>query len=109
MRVVPVSNSLYEELRAKKAGRLFQYCYSAFRKAVERAGIELPAGQSAHVLRHTFASHFIMNGGDILTLQKILGHSDLRMTLRYAHLAPNHLAAARVLNPLAFRTQEIPS
>ena len=33
-----------------------------------------------------------MSGGNILTLQKILGHSDLRMTLIYAHLAPDFLA-----------------
>jgi integrase len=44
-----------------------------------------------HALRHTFASHFVMNGGNILTLQKILGHSDIKMTLQYAHLAPDFL------------------
>ena len=44
-----------------------------------------------HALRHTFASHFIMSGGNILTLQKLLGHSDLKMTLHYAHLAPDFL------------------
>ena len=44
-----------------------------------------------HVLRHTFASHFIMAGGNILTLQKILGHSDVKITLMYAHLAPDFL------------------
>ncbi len=44
-----------------------------------------------HALRHTFASHFVMKGGNILTLQKILGHSDIKMTLRYAHLAPDFL------------------
>jgi integrase len=44
-----------------------------------------------HLLRHTFASHFVMQGGSILTLQKILGHSDLQMTLIYAHLAPDFL------------------
>lgn len=38
--------------------------------------------QAAHALRHTFASHFIQNGGNILTLQKILGHSSLAMTMR---------------------------
>lgn len=54
-----------------------------------------------HVLQHTFASHFIMNGGNILVLQKILGHSNLTMTMRYAHLAPGHLQEAKTLNPLA--------
>ncbi|MCY1203889.1 Tyrosine recombinase XerC [compost metagenome] len=43
-----------------------------------------------HVLRHTFASHFMANGGNILSLQKILGHASLSMTMRYAHLAPGH-------------------
>jgi site-specific recombinase XerD len=42
-------------------------------------------GIIAHDLRHTFASHFMMSGGNILHLQKILGHSDLKLTLRYAH------------------------
>lgn len=45
-----------------------------------------------HALRHTFASHFVMNGGNILALQKILGHSDIKMTLLYAHLSPDFLA-----------------
>ncbi|WP_278248833.1 tyrosine-type recombinase/integrase [Phytopseudomonas daroniae] len=56
-----------------------------------RTTIKLPKGQAAHVLRHTFASHFIQNGGNIVTLQRILGHSSLVMTMRYAHLAPDHL------------------
>lgn len=47
-----------------------------------------------HDLRHTFASHFMMNGGNIYDLQKILGHSSLEMTQRYAHLAPEHLVQA---------------
>lgn len=50
-----------------------------------------PVGRAWHLLRHTMASHFIMNGGNILTLQKILGHADLQMTLVYAHLAPDFL------------------
>lgn len=60
-----------------------------------------------HVLRHTFASHFMMGGGNILALQKILGHSSLTMTMRYAHLAPDHLQAAAELNPLAMLGNKI--
>jgi integrase len=47
-----------------------------------------------HDLRHTFASHFMMKGGNIYDLQKILGHSSLEMTQRYAHLSPTHLGQA---------------
>ncbi|PAZ22427.1 hypothetical protein CKG06_00520, partial [Pseudomonas aeruginosa] len=54
-----------------------------------------------HVLRHTFASHFIMNGGHIVTLQHILGHTSLSMTMRYAHLSQDHLMEAVRFSPLA--------
>lgn len=48
-----------------------------------------------HDLRHTFASHFVMTGGDIFTLQRILGHSTPQLTSdTYAHLSPDHLARA---------------
>jgi len=46
-----------------------------------------------HALRHTFASHFVMSGGNILALQKILGHEKIEMTLVYAHLAPDFLSS----------------
>jgi len=99
-RTIPIAPELIAQL-PKKNGALFSQCYYAFRSALERAGIELPAGQLTHVLRHTFASHFMMNGGNILVLQKILGHTDIKMTMRYAHFAPNHLEEAIYLNPLA--------
>ena len=98
--MVPVDTTLRKELRTCEVGRLYSSCLAAFRKALERTGIELPRGQMSHVLRHTFASHFMMNGGNILTLQKVLGHSDLKMTLRYAHLAPDHLECVKTFNPL---------
>ncbi|PCQ14062.1 integrase, partial [Klebsiella pneumoniae] len=60
----------------------------------------LPDGQLSHVLRHTFASHFMMNGGNILVLKQNLGHTDIKMTMRYSHFAPEHLEESIKLNPL---------
>ena len=60
-----------------------------FRRALERA--RLPRIR-VHDLRHVFASHFVMGGGDIFTLQRILGHSTPQLTSdTYAHLSPRHL------------------
>jgi integrase len=56
------------------------------------AGCHVPK-KAWHSLRHTFASHFMMAGGSILTLQKLLGHAALDMTLIYAHLAPDFMAS----------------
>src|SRR5262249_19739739 len=47
-----------------------------------------------HTLRHTFASHAAMSGVDLVTLARLLGHRNLNMVKRYAHLAPDHLHAA---------------
>jgi integrase len=45
-----------------------------------------------HDLRHTFASWFMMNGGDLYELAKILGHANIKMTERYAKLGKGHIA-----------------
>ncbi|MBV4368164.1 phage integrase [Erwinia phyllosphaerae] len=101
-RTVPISQAVYDSIpKPETAGRYFDTCYSAFRSAVKRAELDLPDGQLSHVLRHTFASHFMMNGGNILVLQRILGHTDIKMTMRYAHFAPSHLQEATTLNPMA--------
>ncbi|MFZ5480454.1 MAG: tyrosine-type recombinase/integrase [Myxococcota bacterium] len=65
---------------------VFQRCLRRARIATgkERLGERI----TFHDMRHTFASHWMMAGGDIFKLQKILGHSSLASTLRYAHLAP---------------------
>ena len=103
-RTVPITPELLSEL-PKTKGRLFKCNISDkyFRKMIETCGIDLPDGQLTHVLRHTFASHFMMNGGNILVLQKILGHTDIKVTMRYAHFAPDHLEEAAILNPLIKR------
>ncbi len=93
VRRVPVDVAFARQVRGNHIGSalLFKDCLSAFRRAMDKTGIELPEGQATHVLRHTFASHYMMNGGDILKLQKLLGHSTVVMTMRYAHLAPDAL------------------
>jgi integrase len=47
-----------------------------------------------HCLRHTFASRLIMAGVDLRTVQELMGHKTIQMTVRYAHLAPKHQLAA---------------
>ncbi|QJQ96258.1 MULTISPECIES: tyrosine-type recombinase/integrase [Halomonadaceae] len=96
-RTIPLDKALYKALttHGPRIGRVFRTAaYNPFSEAIIEAGITLPKGQRTHVLRHTFASHFMMNGGDLLTLQKILGHRTITMTMRYAHLSPDHLADA---------------
>ena len=50
-----------------------------------------PLQRAWHALRHTFASHYMMNGGNLLALQQLLGHASLAMTLVYSHLASDYL------------------
>ena len=61
----------------------------SFETVLELAGI---ANFRFHDLRHTFASWYMMHGGDLYELAKILGHSNIKMTERYAKLAKSHLA-----------------
>lgn len=101
VRSIPVDPVLEQRISEhfKRHGQ-FSNCLNSFDKTLTASGITLPAGQSSHVLRHTFASRFVMNGGNILTLQKILGHASLAMTMRYAHLAPDHLRDAVAFGPV---------
>ena len=63
----------------------------SFHSALRKAKI---ADFRFHDLRHTFASHLIMAGIDLTTVKELLGHKDIKMTLRYSHLAPAHKASA---------------
>lgn len=63
----------------------------SFNTALRRSGIK---DFHFHDLRHTFASHLVMAGVDITTVSRLLGHKSLAMTLRYSHLAPEHMTKA---------------
>jgi integrase len=115
-RVVPVPAELVAILRAYRLADPWkaELCFTntsgemisrnakleeLFRDALARVG--LPRLR-VHDCRHVFASHFVMGGGDIFTLQRILGHSTPQLTSdTYAHLSPRHLAgeADRVAYP----------
>ncbi|WP_159739235.1 phage integrase [Vibrio atypicus] len=104
-RTVPIDVKLEKEFNTGGSGRLFKDCYHDFYSVQKRCEFGLPKGQASHVLRHTFASHFMMNGGNILALQKILGHSTIQQTMTYAHLAPDYLQDAVRFNPLGRSTK----
>jgi integrase len=103
MRYVPMPNELASELRLYPAvigdDRIFppkpgatsgrQRVEKSFEQVLKRAGIK---NFRFHDLRHTFASWYMMNGGDLYELAKILGHSNIKMTERYAKLARKNLA-----------------
>ena len=68
----------------------------AFKRATRRAGI---ANLRFHDLRHDFASSLVQAGVDIHRVKELLGHKDLRMTIRYCHLSPENLSdAVKVLD-----------
>jgi site-specific recombinase XerD len=62
-----------------------------FERCVEDAGI---SDFTWHCLRHTFISRLVMKGVDLRTVQELAGHKTISMTVRYAHLAPEHNQAA---------------
>jgi site-specific recombinase XerD len=61
--------------------------HDSFQNAVKRAKLE---DFHFHDLRHTFASRLVMAGVDIRTVQELMGHNTIAMTLRYSHLSPDH-------------------
>ncbi|HHJ1009804.1 TPA: tyrosine-type recombinase/integrase [Escherichia coli] len=99
-RTIPISDDVEREIMTRDSGRLFDVDYKTFRRALKRIKPDLPAGQATHVLRHTFATHFMMNGGNIITLQRILGHASIQQTMVYAHFSPDFLTEAIRFNPL---------
>lgn len=97
-RIVPMNKTLYETLktlRAEASGSDKVYAWKHVQKAYEkaRATAELD-GLRLHDLRHTFATRLIQAGVDVFTVQKILGHSTITMTMRYVHSFEPEMRAA---------------
>jgi len=78
----------------REDGRPIGSFRKAFDRALKNAEIE---DFTFHDLRHTFASHLVMRGVDLKTVQEIMGHSSFLTTLRYAHLAQSHKRKAMEL------------
>lgn len=76
---------------------------TAFGRACRKAGIER---LGPHVLRHTFATRLTMGGVDLQTVQELLGHADIAMTVRYAHPTTDHKRQALALLEKRFSSGE---
>jgi integrase len=102
-RVIPINQTLYDELLdlskrsngeyvfSERNGVPFRDIKKGFSAALKRAGIE---DFRFHDLRHTFGSYLVMQGVDLRTVQQIMGHKDIKMTMRYSHLSPGHIQEA---------------
>ena len=108
-REVPLNDDSYRALISlgqKEGGLVFKtrFIQSAYENAVKAARLD---DVNFHTLRHTFASWAVMRGVSLKELQELLGHASLAMTMRYAHLAPEHLRTA--VNRLAGLTSDQPT
>jgi integrase len=95
-REVPMNGAVYEVLSAiagPREGRVFSVrsVRKPFDRAVREARLE---DFRFHDLRHTAASHLMMRGASLADVRAVLGHTTLAMTMRYAHLSPEHLRSA---------------
>lgn len=99
-RIVPFNGHLRQILNKidEKGDRPFpfrsDFVTHKFKKYLRKTEIKNKENLNVHSLRHTFASHLVMEGVDLYTVSKLLGHSSVKVTEMYAHLAPDHLKAA---------------
>jgi site-specific recombinase XerD len=79
----------HEHLATRTAQKIFQQTYKS---------LQLPSSISFHSLRHSYATHLLENGTDIKYIQELLGHNDIKTTLRYTHVSKKELG--RIESPL---------
>lgn len=122
-RHIPMTNSVKQLLLRLKStqqnstyvfterdGRPIDYghVYRHFKKAQSNA--QMKNQIRFHDLRHTFASNYIMNGGNIFELQKILGHTKIEMTMRYSHCSQDHLqGSVKFMDMAGPKNESIPN
>jgi integrase len=98
IRKIPINSLLFEILKGLREKSVSEYVFTcrrtklppgeirtAWLTAIRKSGI---IRCRFHDLRHTFASHLVASGVDIVTVKELLGHADIKMTMRYAHSAP---------------------
>lgn len=107
-RIMPMNQYLTETLKSVKKVSSYVFCKddklpygsikTAFKNAIRRSGI---LHCRFHDLRHTFATRLVMRGVDLVTVQQLLGHKSIAMTMRYSHPTPEHKRRAVELLEIA--------
>jgi len=102
-RVIPINQTLYQELSNLSGQSDGEYVFTngddrpigdikkGFSAALKRARI---SDFHFHDLRHTFGSHLVMQGIDLKTVQQLMGHRQIKTTMRYSHLSPEYVQEA---------------
>ncbi len=112
-RIIPMNDIIYKMLFDLSATKKSDKVFSDDIKANLRRNFEAGLKKCQiidfrfHDLRHTFASHLVMSGANLKVIQQLLGHKDIKMTMRYSHLSQEHLQeAVGKLNYLKQENQE---
>lgn len=116
-RSVPMNDVLTATLQKTRMNRIVTglvFCnrngmpYRSFRTAFEHAVRQADImNLTFHDLRHTFTSRLVMSGVNLPTVQALIGHKEISMTLRYTHLSSDHKQrAVRVLETFAEKSQQ---
>ena len=98
-RTVPLPGDVIELLHRRKEidGFVFKVNGTVFQPVTLGKALAVACAQAElrkitpHVLRHTYASHLVMKGAPIAVIQQLLGHTDIKVTMRYAHLSQKSL------------------